>query len=200
MLDNNQFIKIRRAKTYDAGAIQNIYRPYILATNFNLETQLPSIETLEERILTNGSSYPFLVAEIDGAVQGFVYLSDFYHYGMNHSALLSIYVAEDCPVRGVGRELFTHLELMLNDHHLEYIISSIVACNQRSIRFHEKNGFHEFLRIPQLAHKNQDFLELIWMRKAIKDNRAYMLNFAPTFNLEMDLTSALHHNLVNIDS
>lgn len=199
MLDNNYSITIRRAQTSDAMAIQNIYRPYILATNFNLETQLPSIEILEERILTNGSSYPFLVAEIGGSVQGFVYLSDFYHYGMKHSALLSIYVAEDCPARGVGRELFAHLELMLVDHHLEYIISSIVASNQRSIRFHEKNGFHEFLRIPQLAHKNQDFLELIWMRKAIKDNRIYMLSPTPTFSIEMELTPSLQQPLANVE-
>lgn len=167
MLLKNATLTFRNVKQLDAERIQEIYRPYILHTNYNLDSELPSVEQLKNRINSTKSHLPFVVVECDNIVMGFAYISPFYHYALTNAGLLSIYVAEDCPIKGVGYQLLNTIENCLMDTDLEYIISSIVTDNQRSIRFHEKNGFEEMMYLPDFACKNGQFLDVVWMRKPL---------------------------------
>ena len=108
-----QIATIRNAELKDASKIQEIYMPYILETVFNLDTIVPSIETLENRITQVTENYPFLVAEADNEVIGFVYVNHFYDYGFNNACMLSIYVSDKTSIRGVGKFMYDHMEALL---------------------------------------------------------------------------------------
>lgn len=186
MLFQSSLLHLRTANLSDAVSIQSIYRPYILNTTFNLEVEVPSVECLEEKITDTQTKYPFIVAEYENQIVGFCYLSDFYYYNIPSVGLLSIYVAEDAPIRGIGHELFTNLEFMLADTPVQTIISSIVASNDRSIRFHEKHGFAEMLRIPNLAQKDQKFLDIIWMQKRLPMTAPF-IQYSNHLGFEMEM-------------
>lgn len=165
---------IREAKSQDAVKIQEIYMPYILETSFNLDTLIPSLDVLENRINHASNKYPFLVAEYDQEVIGFIYASAFYEYGFKEACLLSIYVSNQTTIKGVGKLMFDHLEALLISNGMHYIISSIVEDNSRSIKFHEKQNFNEFVRFPMLASKHQSFYNIVWMAKCLEPALAYI--------------------------
>ncbi|MCR8969245.1 GNAT family N-acetyltransferase [Facklamia sp. 7083-14-GEN3] len=186
MLIHQKDMIIRHAQTIDASAIQSIYSPYILKTNFNLDSEVPTLESIKERIENLSQKYPFIVAEYKGEVIGFAYLSDFYEAFLAHTALLSIYTAENCPLKGIGHELYTVIEFLLSQTSTEYIISTIVADNYRSLRFHEKEGFELMLTFPKLARKADCFIDVVWMRKAINAASPIIQYPAVEFDFERD--------------
>ena len=159
---------VRPVEKRDAARIQEIYRPYIMETPFNLDMEVPSIETLEQRIEQVTNKYPFIVAEYDGQVIGFTYVNDFYQYGFEGACLLSIYVANDAEPRGTGSLLYQHLEGLLIAQGVHHIVASIVSSNIPSLRFHTKQSFTEVVRLPNIAYKHQQFHDLIWMANRLE--------------------------------
>lgn len=167
VLTLTELTTIRPVEKCDASRIQEIYRPYIMETPFNLDMEVPSVEMLELRIEQVTKKYPFIVAEYDGQVIGFTYVNDFYQYGFEDACLLSIYVANDAEPRGTGSLLFQHLEGLLIAQGIQYIVASIVGSNVPSLRFHAKQSFTEVVRLPNIAYKHQQFHDLIWMAKRL---------------------------------
>ena len=68
---------IREALLKDAEEIIDIYRPYVLETAITFEYEVPAVEEMEKRIREREGRYPFLVAEENGRVLGYAYLSPF---------------------------------------------------------------------------------------------------------------------------
>lgn len=163
----NSKITLRYAHSTDARRIQAIYRPYILNTIYNLDSEVPSLTKLRKLISNSGPNLPFIVAEHNNLVIGFAYISSFYDYPVTNTGLLSIYVAEDCSIRGMGKRLLNEVESCLLTSNIKNIVSSIVTDNQRSIHFHQKNGFTEMMYFPNFACKNGRFLDIVWMRKPL---------------------------------
>ena len=57
------------------------------------------------------SRYPYLVAEVDGTVQGYAYAGAFVgRAAYDWSCELTIYLARDARKMGLGRQLYTALE------------------------------------------------------------------------------------------
>lgn len=169
-----KIITTRNALLEDAKRIQEIYMPYILETAYNLDEFIPTVEALQERIRNASPKYPFLVAEYDNEVVGFIYASKFYDYGFKDACLLSIYVSKQTKAYGVGKLMYAHLEALLISNGTHYIISSIVEDNQRSIKFHQKQNFNEFVRFPQFASKHQCFYNIVWMAKCLEPTLEYI--------------------------
>lgn len=165
---------IRTANHSDAAKIQEIYLPYILETPYNLDTELPTIDSLQTRILNASEKYPFLVAEHNQEVIGFIYVSHFYDYGFKDACLLSIYVSNKTSIQGVGKLMYDKLEALLIANSMHYIISSIVEDNSRSIKFHQKQQFNEFVRFPEFVTKHQRFYNIVWMAKCLEPALAYI--------------------------
>ncbi|MBZ6528305.1 N-acetyltransferase family protein [Aerococcaceae bacterium DSM 111021] len=164
----SQQIFIRPAQINDAAHIQKIYTPYILNTVFNLEETVGTITYYQQTIIESMNHFPFLVAEYAGAVVGFVYVSEIsFMLNLTNTCALSIYVSEDTPVRGVGQKLFTALELALSRQGITQVIANIVASNERSIRFHEKNGFQLLSTFPQAGYKFGQWHDVKWYGKKI---------------------------------
>ncbi len=111
---------IRNAQLTDAAQIAEIYNYYILNTHHTFETELLSVEEMEKRIAETSEDYPYLVAEFDRVIQGYVYAAQFkLRQAYKHSVEVSIYVKNQAKQKGIGSELYQRLfgELAENDLH-----------------------------------------------------------------------------------
>lgn len=174
MTKQSQNVLIRPVRVEDARRIQAIYTPYILNTVFNLEETVGTIEYYEQVINEVSAQLPFLVAEYHNTVIGFVYVSEVsFMLNLTNTRALSIYVADDAPIRGVGQMLLDALEDALAEQGICQIIANIVAANDRSIRFHQKNGFQLLSTFPQAGYKFGQWHDVTWYGKKLDTIASY---------------------------
>ena len=98
---------IRTARPEDAEALLEIYAPYVLQTAVTFEYDVPSVEEFTARIEQTLKRYPYLVAEVDGAVAGYAYASPFHAraaYGWDTE--LSIYLQPGLQRHRLGSRLY----------------------------------------------------------------------------------------------
>lgn len=87
--------------------------------------------------------------------------------GYRKSVELTIYVDRKFRGAGIGSELMkTIIEQAKTDGH-HVMIGAIDSDNQQSIKFHERFGFTETARMPEVAQKNQKWLTLVFMQKLL---------------------------------
>ena len=70
-------LTIRTATEKDAAALLDIYRLYVEKTAITFEYEVPTLEEFRQRIHQTLEKYPYLVAEADGEIVGYAYLSAF---------------------------------------------------------------------------------------------------------------------------
>ena len=68
-----QTVTIRPAADRDAASVAGIYAPYVEHTAISFEEQAPSPGEMAARIAKCRPRWPWLAAELDGAVVGFAY-------------------------------------------------------------------------------------------------------------------------------
>src|SRR4051812_26544893 len=95
--------QIRIVEPADVAGILAIYGPYCDSTTVSFEEAAPSLEQMQERISQIIGAYPWLVADIDGQLAGYVYASRHseraaYRWAVN----VAVYVAAQSHRRGVG--------------------------------------------------------------------------------------------------
>ena len=114
---------------------------------------------------------PVLVAEADGAVVGFATYGEFRDNarweGYRFTAELTIHVAADRHGGGVGRRLMEALVERARADGLHTLVAAIDSANQGSIRFHERLGFVETGRMPQLGFKFGRWLDLVLLQRVV---------------------------------
>lgn len=110
--------------------------------------------------------YPFVVAEIDGTVVGFAYLSPFHSVStMRHTATLTYFLRPGYTGRGIGTQLLEHLLQAGDTIGLTNFLAHVSSLNPGSIRFHLKNGFTECGRFFEVGEKNGHPFDMVWLQK-----------------------------------
>lgn len=133
---------IRVATINDAEAIQAIYAPIVRDTAISFETEPPTAQTMQQRILDTLESWPWLVCEQQDAVVGYV-------YGSRHrtraayqwSVDVSVYIHVDVRRSGIGRALYTSLFALLRLQGYFNCLAGITLPNPASVHLHESLGF-----------------------------------------------------------
>ena len=177
---------IRVAATDDAVAILKIYAPYIENTSYTFETEVPSIESFQERISNYLLAYPWLVCEINGAIAG-------YAYGSKHreriayqwSVEASVYVHDDFQRMGVGQALYTALIEILKLQQFRNVYAVINLPNDKSVAFHEKMGFEYFATYRNVGYKLGKWKDVGWWERQLNEYAAEPST--PTKFSEMDV-------------
>jgi L-amino acid N-acyltransferase YncA len=113
--------------------------------------------------------YPVLVAVAAGEVVGWCSFGDFrdttkwpgYRYTVEHT----IHVREDNWGNGVGRSLMTSLLESAQSLGKHVMVGAVTAENEAPIRFHERLGFVEVARMPQVGVKFGRWLDLALLQK-----------------------------------
>ncbi|MDH6263201.1 arsinothricin resistance N-acetyltransferase ArsN1 family B [Bradyrhizobium sp. BR13661] len=135
-------IEIRSATTGDAGAIQRIYAPFVLATAISFEDQPPSIDEIAGRIVSILKTHLWLVAVDGGEVCGYVYASAHRERAAyRYSADTTVYISPEAQRRGVGHALYAELLPRLKQRNIHMAFAGIALPNPGSVALHESVGF-----------------------------------------------------------
>jgi L-amino acid N-acyltransferase YncA len=116
---------------------------------------------------------PVLVADDDGTVVGFTTYGDFRDTkrwpGYRVTCELTIFVTESRWGTGVGRQLIEALCRRAAAAGKHTIVAAIDAENDASLRFHEKLGFVEVGRMPEIGTRFGRWLSLVIVQKHLTD-------------------------------
>jgi L-amino acid N-acyltransferase YncA len=161
---------IRTATGSDAESILDIYAPYIENTSYTFETEVPTIESFQERITSYLQSWPWLVCEIGGVVAG-------YAYGSKHreriayqwSVECSVYIHDDFQRAGIGKALYRALIDLLKLQGFRNLYAVINLPNERSVAFHEKIGFEYFAVYKNVGYKLGKWKNVGWWQLQLND-------------------------------
>lgn len=135
-------LTIRPAALDDLEAINRIHNPEIVHGTATWDVEPWTIEQRREWFAGHDAMTPVLVAEHEGEVAGFAYVTLVSQKrGWRFSREDTIYIDERYRGRGVGDRLLAALLEVLRDLGVRLVIASITSTNQASIRLHAKYGF-----------------------------------------------------------
>jgi len=147
-------ITIRPVTKEDYPRILEIYNPYITETTFSFEYEAVSLPAFSARADAIREHFPFIVAEEDGVIQGYAYLSEFHtRAAYRFTVDLSIYCDMNCRGRGIGTLLYNEIEKIAVDSGFANIVAIITDRNDASLSFHKRMGFTEEAHFTHVAYK-----------------------------------------------
>jgi L-amino acid N-acyltransferase len=163
---------VRDAVRDDMERVCDIYNALVPTTTVAWTEQLQSsaerAQWFEEQ---RAVGLPVLVAEHDGSVVGFASYGSFrgagrwpgYRFTVEHT----IHVAEAWWGAGVGRRLLGALLDRARTAGMHVMVGAIDADNDASLRFHERLGFVEVGRMPEVGTKFGRWLELVLVQRMV---------------------------------
>lgn len=148
-------LTIRRAALSDIAAITEIYNTAGVGTtaSYALDpvTEQDRRAWYDEHLRLD---HPILVLVDDETVIGYAAYGEFRHLsGYRHTVEHSVYIAEDRRAAGGGRMLMNALIDHAAAHGVHVMVGVIDATNEASVSFHEKLGFTQAGRLPEVGRK-----------------------------------------------
>ena len=163
---------IRLATKDDAAGMLEIYTPFILNSGITQETDVPSIEDFQKRIISNLEERPWLVCEIDGEVAGYAYAGKHRdRKGYQWCTEPSVYIAEKYFGIGVANALYTALFDILKLQGYVNAYAVITLPNERSIAFHKKFGFEYLTTYKEIGYKLGQWHDVGWMQYEVNPHK-----------------------------
>ena len=181
-------VKIRIAKKEDAPALLEIYSYYVKNTAVSFEYEVPSLEEFERRICTTLENYPYLVAETDRKIVGYVYAGRFSpRTAYDWVAETSIYVDKGFHRLGIGSKLYKKLEEYLTAQNITNLYAGAADpavendpyLTKNSEHFHKAAGYKTIGNFSRIGYKFDRWYNLIYMEKIIGEHRSPQKAFVP---------------------
>jgi len=159
---------MRPATLADIAAITAIYRPAVLHGTASFELTPPDEREMLSRFTAmTAGGFPYLAAEMNGAVVGYAYANAYrprpaYRYSVEDS----IYVAPQAQHRGVGRLLLETLIATCTERGFRQMIAVIGDSQQyASITLHRRAGFTFSGTIHSVGYKHGRWLDSVIMQR-----------------------------------
>jgi L-amino acid N-acyltransferase YncA len=165
-------VVVRDASSDDLPAITAIYNALLDTTTHEWTEQHHTLaEQAEWLAEKHATGRPALVAVASDEVIGWATYGDFrdsirrpgYRFTVEHS----IHVREDHWGAGVGRMLMDALIERARHDGKHVMVAAIDGSNTGSIRFHERLGFEEVARMPEIGEKFGRRLDLVLMHRIL---------------------------------
>lgn len=163
-------IAVRDSRDDDMPVIQTIYSHHVRTGLGSFEEIPPDVEEMRRRrAVILADQLPYLVAEVDGRVQGYAYAGKFrprsaYRFSVEDS----IYVAPEAGRRGIGRALLAELiERCTRDGYRQMIAVIGDSANYGSIGVHAAAGFAEVARLPAIGFKLGRWVDSVMMQRPL---------------------------------
>ena len=176
-------IRLRLASPGDAGAILDIYRPYVDGTAVTFECRAPEPEEMAERIAKTLAGYPWIAAGHPGTGELLGYACAGPYYGREAYRFCcetSIYLRRGLARQGLGTRLYDALESVLRLQGLLSLCACIAVAKGpdpylpgASVPFHESRGFRQFGHFPQCGYKFGRWYGVVWMEKPLGPRPAH---------------------------
>jgi len=163
-------VRIRPAAPGDIAAITRIYAHAVEHGTASFETEPPTeAEMAQRRQKLLEKDYPYLVAEIAGAVAGYAYAGPYrdrraYDWCIEDS----IYVAPELHRKGIGRLLLTHLIAEAERRDFRQMLGVIGdSANTASVAVHAAVGFRLIGTFQSIGFKHGRWLDTVLMQRAL---------------------------------
>lgn len=164
---------IRDALDTDMPPCRDIYNALVDSTTVAWTEQK---QTLRERQSwfrrQQRAGYPVLVAQDTIGVVGFASYGSFRGSGKwtgyRHTVEHTIHVDRGHWGQGVGRSLMDELTGRAHSDGVHVMVGAIDSDNIDSIRFHERLGFVETARMPEVGYKFGRWLDLVLMQRILE--------------------------------
>ncbi len=169
-------IGIRQATVGDTAELLKIYDYYVKNTAITFEYDTPSNEEFSGRIASISGKYPYILAERDGEILGYSYISSFVgRMAYDCSAETTIYLKPEIRRCGVGRRLYKAIEDIAKKQGVLNLYACIGYPNgeddeyltRNSAEFHEHMGYHLVGTFTKCGNKFGRWYDMIWMEKMI---------------------------------
>lgn len=162
-------MQIRQAQASDAAAIADIYNDAVLnSTAIWNEITVDEANRAAWIAERQGRGFPVFVAVENDEVVGFSSYGDYRPYdGYRHTVEHSVYVRGDQRGSGIGRALMERLIDVARGTDVHVMVAAIEAGNVPSIRLHEKLGFVETGRMPEVGTKFGRWLDLVLLQLTV---------------------------------
>ncbi|MFT4157205.1 MAG: GNAT family N-acetyltransferase [Microbacterium sp.] len=162
---------IRDAEIADLETITEIYNDAVENSTAIWNETLVDVDNrvvwLAERLR---AGYPVIVATNGSGVLGYASFGDWRVFdGYRHTIEHSVYVRGDQRGNGVGRMLMAELIERARALGKHVMVAAIESENAASIALHEKLGFVETGRMPQVGMKFGRWLDLTFMQLVLDD-------------------------------
>lgn len=160
---------IRPAAEADIPAILAIYNDAVINTAAIWNDDVVDLDNrLAWFAARQGQGYPVLVAVEGDTVLGYASYGDFRAFqGYRFTVENSIYVATVARGKGAGTALLGALVTHAAANGKHVMVAGIEAGNEVSIRLHERHGFVETARMPELGFKFGRYLDLVFLQKTL---------------------------------
>lgn len=163
-------MSVRVATPDDAKSILDIYRPHIEVGVASFETEVPSIETMQERIFTGLQRFPWLVYEDKNSVVGYCYA------GIHRQRIAyqwvcetSVYIEQTAHRRGIAKILYAELFAILNRLGYYRLYAGITLPNSASEGLHQSFGFKKIGVYANIGYKFNSWHDVIWYEKILRN-------------------------------
>jgi len=160
---------VRPAGEADLGGILAIYNHAVVNTTAIWNDIIVDLENRRQwwRGRTE-AGFPVLVAVEDEKVLGYATYGPFRAFdGYRETVEHSVYVADSARRRGVASALLKDLEEHARAQNMHVLIGGIAGDNAPSLRLHEKHGFVETARMPEVGQKFGRYLDLVFMQRQL---------------------------------
>jgi phosphinothricin acetyltransferase len=162
-------VVIREAKRSDIPAIVSIYNG-VLATTSAIWREQPTSGSERQQWLDDkrAAKHPVLVAVDTSGVLAFITDQPFRDWpGYAKTIEHTIHVRPDGRGRGVGTLLLASLEERARSLGVHVMVAATDATNEGSIRFHQRSGFVEVARMPEVGQLRGKWRDLVLMQKIL---------------------------------
>ena len=164
-------MEIRDATEADLSAIVDLYNALIATTTVAWRDDPTDLDEQAEALAHRQRlGYPTLVADDAGEVVGYTCCTTFRgdrFPGYRHTAELTVHVRGDRHGAGIGSRLIEALADRSRAIGLHVLVAAVDADNDASIRFHERLGFAEVARMPEVGRKFERWLTLVLLQRVI---------------------------------
>jgi phosphinothricin acetyltransferase len=163
-------VQIVPADESDLEGITAIYNDVIARSTAIFSDDPVSVENRREWLAErHARGFPVLAAREDGQVLGFGSFGDFRAWpGYRTTVEHSVHVAEGHRRRGIGAQLVGALIGEARALGMHVMIAGVVSTNEASLALHRRLGFVEVGRLPEVARKFDEWLELVLLQLALE--------------------------------
>ena len=164
-------IEIGDATEGDLPAILAIQNQAVAETTASWSYQIVDLDNRKAWFAEKlAKGHPVFAARRDGELIGYAYYGPYRVFdGYLHTVENSVYVRTDIHRQGVGRRLLDALIDHARAKGLHAMVAAIEAGNTASISLHEKAGFVEVGRLPQVGAKFGRWLDLVLLQLTLND-------------------------------
>jgi L-amino acid N-acyltransferase YncA len=167
---NRPGLSIRDALDTDMIAVADIYRHHVLHGTASFELVPPTLaEMRERRAAVVKKAMPYLVAEIEGVIAGYAYVTPYRpRPAYAHTVENSVYLRSDMVGQGVGSALLGALIERCTQGPWRQMIANVGdSGNTASLALHKKFGFRTVGTCECVGFKFGRWIDTVLLQRAL---------------------------------